>query len=1446
MAASDPVTDLQDEATCSICLEYFRDPVSVECGHSFCRPCISEAWRGLYTNFSCPQCRKISKWKKLRPNRQLASVVEISRRIGAERQEVEARGAELCARHGEALKLYCEEDQTRVCAICRESWSHRHHHVLPADEVTQEYKEKLQSRLGPLRKELAKAQEAKSSEEKKISALTEKVRAEKQTCATELAQLRQMLGDTERAVFTRLEEMEGRIALMGLANVEKLAKKIRSLTQLITEIEEKSHQPAKEFLKDVNTTLSRSNYVTFQHPEPASPQNENKAKCGWMVTSKDWIKSYKVPLTVDPLTAHVQLILSRDKKTIKYMEDALFFSDSPERFNGKPCALARQGFSFGVRYWEVEVGGGVYWTVGAARESVRRKGVFKIKPSVGIWAIGLLGLYRDEYWAFTSPDTPLALSETPNTVGVFLNYEQGRVSFYNADSMETLFTFNDSFTEKIYPFFCVGAVGTELKLFLGQHYQFLALPFWPGYGAQNLLQDHGGSSDALHKEGILVHPYVDAWLIWAKSAEEGQLASRKVFGVNGNNVESGILGKSAYTAASADSAVTVKSAVTGVYCEAIFAAGSGRKVVVMVAKGTPHEKVPLTVDPLTAHVQLILSRDKKIIKYMVDALFFSDNPERFNGKPCALARQRFSFGVRYWEVEAVYTGLGGLPGNLGAGEDGEKKGNMKESDCFPGEGWLGAEQVWHVVHARKGSKDDRRAFCCLRGQALGGPRGRVLNGAGGVPLTVDPLTAHVQLILSRDKKIIKYMVDALFFSDSPERFNGKPCALARQRFSFGVRYWEVEAVYTGLGGLPGNLGVPLTVDPLTAHVQLILSRDKKIIKYMEDALFFSDSPERFNGKPCALARQRFSFGVCYWEVEAVYTGLGGLPGNLGGVGTTLSISVNDHQDRGIRVVCEATGWYPEPDVSWRDRQMFQNKGHHGEDQGSLLSPAAELNLEGMMYLLESPLSALPGLIVVLMSHLFQIGNAAEKFKVIGPDYPVVAVLGEDAVLPCHLSPGLSAERMQVRWFRTGFDSVVHLYENGMDQNRQQLLGYRGRTELIRHHISSGNVSLKIHQVGLHDGGMYTCFFRLDLDYEEAKLELKVAGVGTALSISVNDHQDRGIRVVCESTGWYPEPDVSWKQEDGQNLTSLSETETKQQNGLVNIRTSLLMRTNQYRKVSCHMRNTVLNQERESSISFSDAFFLRVSRWLISLAIILLCMVIPCGLLVVLITYHSRKEKLERGKMSADIDAISKELEWRRCCSYAVDVTLDPETANPYLELSEDGKSVRHGDTCHEWPSNPERFEPNSCVLGREGFSSGRHYWEVEVGDKPHWEFGVCKDSVRRKGKMIASSEDESWATEVVVWDLEGYWVIGVKNGDEYEAVTFPRSKLALSVKPQVVGIFLDYEAGKVSFYSADHKCHLYTFTATFSEKLRPYFNPFHNADGLNTRALRIRPVPDWE
>ncbi len=178
----------------------------------------------------------------------------------------------------------------------------------------------------------------------------------------------------------------------------------------------------------------------------------------------------------------------------------------------------------------------------------------------------------------------------------------------------------------------------------------------------------------------------------------------------------------------------------------------------------------------------------------------------------------------------------------------------------------------------------------------------------------------------------------------------------------------------------------------------------------------------------------------------------------------------------------------------------------------------------------------------------------------------------------------------------------------------------------------------------------------------------------------------------------------------------------------------------------------------------------------------------------------------------------------------MDVTLDPDTAQPNLILSDDGKQVRHGDIEQKLPDKPERFDACVNVLGKEGFSSGRFYFEVQVKGKTKWDLGVVRESINRKGQISLRPSD-------------GYWSVWLRNGDEYEACEDPLVSLSLRVKLQRVGVFVDYEEGLVSFYDVESSSHIYSFTAqSFTEKLYPYFCPCLNDGGKNSSPLIITPV----
>ncbi|CAL8358714.1 unnamed protein product [Boreogadus saida] len=154
------------------------------------------------------------------------------------------------------------------------------------------------------------------------------------------------------------------------------------------------------------------------------------------------------------------------------------------------------------------------------------------------------------------------------------------------------------------------------------------------------------------------------------------------------------------------------------------------------------------------------------------------------------------------------------------------------------------------------------------------------------------------------------------------------------------------------------------------------------------------------------------------------------------------------------------------------------------------------------------------------------------------------------------------------------------------------------------------------------------------------------------------------------------------------------------------------------------------------------------------------------------------------------------------------VILDPNTASNRVVISKDLTSARHMTKRQDNPDNPERFLEYSNFLGSEGFTSGRHSWEVEVGDHPHWLIGVAKETVDRKGEVWASPEN-------------GFWCLIHHNGGYGNG---SREKLYLKRNPERIRVLLDYGGGEVSFYDTEGNVSLCSYRCAFSEKIFPFFS----------------------
>ncbi|XP_066208414.1 butyrophilin subfamily 3 member A3-like [Saccopteryx leptura] len=481
-------------------------------------------------------------------------------------------------------------------------------------------------------------------------------------------------------------------------------------------------------------------------------------------------------------------------------------------------------------------------------------------------------------------------------------------------------------------------------------------------------------------------------------------------------------------------------------------------------------------------------------------------------------------------------------------------------------------------------------------------------------------------------------------------------------------------------------------------------------------------------------------------------------------------------------------------------------------------------------------------------------TCSAQFTVVGPADPILAVVGEDAELPCHLSPKMNAEDMELMWVRPSPWQEVLTYAHGKEET--EAAEYRGRTSILKEDITEGKAALRIHNITLSDSGDYQCYFQDGDFYDKALMQLKVAALGSDLLIELKGYEDGGIRLECTSAGWYPQPHIQWRDDRGQNLPAVAAPVTADSRGLYAATASVTVESDSGRGISCIFRNPLLSQERTARVSIAGPLFWRRRPWVVALAVTLPALL---GLLVAAGFFLWRQQKTNEGlcaekewerreKEAAQAEKerersakekLQRELskyrspprasrgwrkvqylprgkprdyaDWKTALFQPADVLLDPDTAHPTLRVSEDQRRLQWADTRQKVPDNPKRFFWHYSVLGSESFTSGRHFWEVEVGNRKQWQVGVCRENVERKFWVKIKPEN-------------GFWTMELYNGHVYQALTDLRTKLTVVKAPERAGVFLDYESGEVSFYNAIDGSHICTFLHTsFSGPVWPFF-----------------------
>ncbi|XP_053519785.1 butyrophilin-like protein 1 [Artibeus jamaicensis] len=475
--------------------------------------------------------------------------------------------------------------------------------------------------------------------------------------------------------------------------------------------------------------------------------------------------------------------------------------------------------------------------------------------------------------------------------------------------------------------------------------------------------------------------------------------------------------------------------------------------------------------------------------------------------------------------------------------------------------------------------------------------------------------------------------------------------------------------------------------------------------------------------------------------------------------------------------------------------------------------------------------------------------AAPGFSVKGPAEPVVALLGADATLPCQLSPEQSTAHMHIRWYRAQLSPAVLVYQDGQEDGGEQMLEYRGRAELVADSISKGSVALLIRHIRATDNGQYRCYFKDGHVSQEATVELHVIGLGSVPHIHMTGPEDGGIRVLCSSGGWFPKPRLQWSDKAGAKLPSLSESHTQDGEGLFRTEASLVVTDSSLGNVTCSIQNPLSGQEKVATIFLPEPFFPKMCPWKAALAGTLPVL----ALLLAGISYTGwrehqakerevekrKKESHERDQMKSEKEMVlnakenlTTELE-RRKKLYAADwkkALLYPDWRKEQFKLAP--VTVNHKHFCQN-NSDPERKEnlgeetqdlcrsekqgdQNLITLHEEGFTSGRHYWEVDVEDTCEWTLGIYEERKDSSGLLQAL--------------LKKTFRVLEKKGCEYRALACSPQDISLErllgieMCPKKIGIFVDYEDSDISFYNMTDGAHIFSFTrARFSGSLYPYF-----------------------
>ncbi|KAG5282946.1 hypothetical protein AALO_G00036520 [Alosa alosa] len=442
----------EEDLSCPVCCDIFKDPVLLSCSHSVCKGCLQQFWDTKGTR-ECPVCRTRSLSAEPPLNLLLKNLCENFPKGRSQREP-------FCSEHRSELKLFCEDDKQLVCLVCRDSKLHRNHNFSPISEAALERKEELKVKLKPLQMKLKKLKEAKSASDGTVQNFRVQAQHTEKQIKDKFEQLHQILRDEEAARIAALREEEEQKSQMMKEKIEKMNKEISSLSDIISAIEEGMRSDDVFFLQNYESAVRRAQR-TLKDPERISEILNVAKHLGDMGVWERMRKIFEyIPVTLDPNTAHPLLIVSEDGTTVACRNEEQQLPDNPERFDEWINVLGSEGFNSGTHCWDVEVGENSDWDIGVVTESAKRKG--NITDWSGVWCVLYYGNVKYTTVSSPQPESLLSVMKKPQRIRVKLEWERGKVSLYDLDNNTHIHTFTLTFTERVFPLF--GTMCTRVPL----------------------------------------------------------------------------------------------------------------------------------------------------------------------------------------------------------------------------------------------------------------------------------------------------------------------------------------------------------------------------------------------------------------------------------------------------------------------------------------------------------------------------------------------------------------------------------------------------------------------------------------------------------------------------------------------------------------------------------------------------------------------------------------------------------------------------------------------------------------------------------------------------------------------------------------------------------------------------------------------------------------------